>query len=723
MEYYTPDAIDSILKSFSPDWVRKEKVYYANTPVSFDIETSSTYIEEDKKKKKFAFMYVWMLDIDDKTIIGRTWKEFQYVMNRISQHFGLSGVLTLGMQKRMIVYVHSLAYEFQFIRKLFKFTKVFSLKKRKPLYAVTDTGIEFRCSYRLTGYKLEKIGEQMGIEKLPDFNYRLIRHSRTPLTPREIMYCIHDVKIVSELIRRKSAEEKNGLATIPLTKTGYVRRYVREKTLKGTNRCFYIEAIKNMTLSPQEYLIAKDAFAGGFTHAGFRTAGKKVYDVKSFDFSSSYPTVLIAEKYPMAKGKRIEGMTRQEFLDHIHNHDCCVFTIELTDVQQIFPIESYISESRCSTLEGELAGHDEKGRPIWKPKSLIINNGRVYRAKRIVTTITSVDYEIIEKVYDFNLERFGNFYIYESQYLPTEFVKCILEFYNIKTQLKDIQGKETEYMNGKENLNALFGMCVTDIVREIIPYEDDWVDIPKKTEQELMEWIERQINRENTKVTRFLFYLWGVFCTAYARRNLWTGIFECKTDYLYSDTDSVKITNAEDHQEYFDNYNKWITKRLEAALDYHNLPHEWLRPMNKKGVEKPLGIWDFDGEYKEFKAIRAKAYAYISKKPDKEGKTFHITIAGLSKKEGAEYLQERADKSGLSPIDLFTEDMKIPADRTGKLTHSYIDEPRSAMIEDYKGNRCGVFEYSSVHLEPCEFHLSLAQAYINFLKGYTEQYD
>ena len=659
-----------------------------NEAISFDIETTSTYYQKDGESKKCAFMYVWMLDIFDKTIIGRTWQEFIDTMNTITNHFSLAGI-----KKRVIIYVHNLAYEFQFIRKWFKWIKVFSLSRRKPLYALTSTGIEFRCSYRLSGYKLEKIGEQMGIEKLPDFDYRKIRHNKTKLSSREYEYCIHDVKIVCAYIRQKIKEENNNISEIPLTKTGYVRRYVRNHTLRGNNRCFYKQAIRELTLEPEEYLMAKRAFAGGFTHAGFLHSGKESKNVTSFDFSSSYPTVLISEKYPMTKGRKIESITQQEFFSIMEAEECCIFTIELINVCQVFPCESYISESRCSELE----------RPV-------VNNGRVVSARRLIIDITSVDFNIISKVYTFAISRIGHMYIYDKYYLPTTFVECILHFYNVKTQLKDVEGKETEYMNGKENLNSLFGMCVTDIVRELIEYDNKggWLKAEKKSEDEYNEFVSNQLDKENSKKSRFLFYLWGVFCTAYARKNLWSGIIECKSDYLYSDTDSVKITNAETHKKYFTTYNKEITSKLETALKYHKLSTSLLRPKNKEGKEKPLGIWDFDGYYLRFKAIRAKSYMYLSAKDN----DYHMTVAGLNKKVAMEYLKSKGD-----PLKQFKTGMKIPAEHTGKLTHTYIDEPFTLQITDYQGVTTVVHERSCIHLEPTEFHLSLAKAYSDFLKG------
>lgn len=572
----------------------------------------------------------------------------------------------------------------------------------------------------------------MGIEKVKGFDYKKIRTWKTPLTPKEYEYCIHDVKIVSECIRRKIAEEGNNITEIPLTKTGYVRRHVRNETLKGANRCFYKAAIKSLTLEPDEYIEAKKAFAGGFTHAALLHSGKEYQNVTSYDFSSSYPSVLIAEKYPMTKGVHVEKISKKSFEEFMERDDyCCIFTIEIENVQQIFPCESYISESRCSEIDGWIQ-YDENGEPKRDKKGRIIkklpviNNGRVWAAKRIVTDITSVDYQILKKVYKFDLKRVAHFYYYQTYYLPTTFVKCILDFYSKKTELKDVVGKEVEYMFNKENVNALFGMCCTDIVRELIEYDDDWSPPHKMTDEEREDWIARQVAKENEKRGRFLFYLWGVFCTAFARRNLWTGIFECKTDYLYSDTDSVKIINADRHKDYFERYNQEVTEKLERAMDYHHLPHELLRPKTIKGVEKPLGVWDFDGFYLRFKAVRAKAYMVYGYDKEKKCNDFKMTVAGLSKSDAMEYLKTKGD-----PIKLFQHEMFIPEtyitkdekgrevvkSATGKLTHTYIDEPFSCEVTDFKGIKAVVAERSCVHLEDANYHLSLSRSYQDFLLG------
>ena len=59
--------------------------------------------------------------------------------------------------------------------------------------------------------------------------------------------------------------------------------------------------------------------------------------------------------------------------------------------------------------------------------------------------------------------------------------------------------------------------------------------------------------------------------------------------------------------------------------------------------------------------------------------------------------------------------MYIPANETGKQTHTYIDEHIHGTVTDYLGNEYEYDELSGIHLEPCDFTLSLAEEYADYL--------
>ena len=64
--------------------------------------------------------------------------------------------------------------------------------------------------------------------------------------------------------------------------------------------------------------------------------------------------------------------------------------------------------------------------------------------------------------------------------------------------------------------------------------------------------------------------------------------------------------------------------------------------------------------------------------------------------------------------------MKVPAEKTGKNTHTYIDEEMIGVVKDYKGVYYKYHEFSGIHLEPAPFSLSLSDKFIEFLSGYAE---
>lgn len=686
---YKPNEFNTIANSIKSDLqkIKKGKIYYYNIPCAFDIETTSFY----DNNEKVGLMYVWQFGICGYVFIGRYWKEFITLLNEIKQE------LDINYDNRLCIYVHNLAFEFQFIRKLFKWVEVFSIDSRKPIYAITNYGFEFRCSYLLSGYSLSKVGENLLKYKckklVGELDYELKRHNETPLNEIELEYCYNDVMVIMSYIQEK-IELEGGITKIPYTKTGYVRNYCRNMCLYeskshkqgGKKYKTYHSFIKSLSIEVDEYKQLKRAFMGGFTHSNALNTNKIIYNVKSFDFTSSYPYCMISEQFPMSKGKLIE-VDEYNFKKYLNLY-CCVFDIKFVNIKPKINYENYISYSKC-----------------FKCINPVLNNGRIVNADEIITTITNVDYDIIERCYTWKYIKIGKFRIYEKGYLPTNFILSIIKLYKDKTQLKGVEGKEIEYMQSKEMLNSCYGMCVTDIARDEFIYNNDIWETIKPNDEKL----KNELSKYNNSKKRFLFYVWGIFVTAYARRNLFTGIFEFKNDYIYSDTDSIKVINYENHMEYINKYNEYTQKKLQKACNYHNIAINELQPKTIKGETKLLGIWDNDGLYDIFKTLGAKRYMY------KQNNEYHVTIAGTNKHLGGMYI-----KTLKRPFEQFNNGLIIPPSFTGKLTHTYIDETRQGVILDYKGKALEYNALSGIHMEKCEYNLSLTSQYIDYLMGVKE---
>lgn len=677
------------------EWVYSHKVHYLNIPISFDIETSSFYEGIAKK----AIMYIWTCNVNGTTFIGRTWKQFTQFLDIMSEEFEL-----IKYNKRCLIYVHNLEYEFQFMRKWFDWHDIFADDKRQPLYAVTKGGVEFRCSYRLSGYSLAKLADELRYYKtqkmVGDLDYSLIRHSNTPLTPKELKYCTQDTQVVVCYIQEEI--DKNGdIAHIPYTKTGYVRRYCQDECLaihkqnddvsrlKGLK---YRDVMQSLTLTYDQYKMCKAGFQGGFTHANINYVNETLRDVGSIDFTSSYPFTMMAQYFPMSSPREVEVRDLKELEFYLSSY-CCLFEVQFINLKPLTTIENPISSSRCSYLEG-----------------YHINNGRVIDAKILETTITELDFDIYRNFYTWDGIKIGKFLVFYRGYLPTNLVKCLVKFYKDKTTLKGVAGKEEEYLQGKAMLNSAYGMAVTDIVRDDLEYHqemyaDEW--------QVGSETPVSQLNRYNKNPSRFLYYPWGVWVTAHARHNLFKGIKAFGSDYVYSDTDSIKAINMDRHQDFIQNYNLHVREQLEKAADFHGIPMSEFEPETIKGEKKLIGVWDYEGTYDKFKTLGAKRYLV------QKGNDIEFTVAGVNKKAIKEYMLETYGLDGV--FDAFTRSLDIPAGRTGKLTHTYIDREWQGEVVDYLGQKFPYYEKSSIHLEPAPFKISMLDAFWDYMCGVKQK--
>lgn len=700
---YSIKDIDVLLEEVK--FIKNNKqVEYANIPCVIDIETSSFY--EDGNKR--AIMYAFVFGINGKCIIGRTYDELIDLLTRTSEFYGLH------KKRRMIFYVHNLAFEFQFFRKWLSWEDVFGIEERKVVYALMNIGIELRCSYVLSGYSLDHVGKNLTKykvkKKVGDLDYSKIRHSKTLLDNKELGYILNDGLVVMAYIQEEIEQHHDNICYIPLTKTGKVRDYVRKMCLYGGKHhgdkvkfLKYHQLMMNLQIaSLQEYMQLKRAFSGGFTHANSLFVGKVVDDVTSYDFTSSYPAVMIMEQYPMGEGHLEEVHSKEELL-HYFDIYCCLVDITFINIESKVIFEHYISESKCSNLI--------------HPRT---DNGRIVEADELTITITEQDYFIIEKMYTWSRMKIKNLRCYHKGYLPHNFVYSILKLYEKKTTLKGVEDMIVEYMQSKENINACYGMCVTDICRENLEY-NDIIDYEEHGGWNTTECdYQKSIEKYNKSKRRFLSFAWGVWVTAYARRNLFSGILECKADYIYADTDSVKIRNVNRHKDYFKRYNDVVIRKLQRAMEYHGLSMDLVEPKTIKGEKKTLGVWDYDGHYQKFKTLGAKRYMVKVDDPIKYGDElipYSLTISGLSKFVAIPYLYH---KYGDGILDAFDDGMFIPRDYTGKMIHTYIDFEQSGYVKDYNGVICKYEERSSIHLENCEYELSLASDFVDFLKGLEE---
>lgn len=568
----------------------KKDIEYISLPITFDIETS-TIKDEYKTLKEDrdiyeGFMYHWQVCLFGKVIFGRTWKDIKYLFDTLIECF------TLGADRKIVCYVHNLSYEFHFMYKFFNFTNVFATDKHKILRCEYN-GIEFRCSYYLSNMSLKKFIEnsegahhQKGSG---DLDYRKTYTPSTVLTEKELGYCYNDVLGLYESIL--SLLKDDDLTTIPMTSTGYVRRDCRNtmRTNKSNRKDFLSSKLDLTT-----YNLLKECFRGGNTASNRYMTDMIIKNVSSYDISSSYPYAMISEKYPT--GQFMECSIEDiEELNFYNKKYCTIgrYIFRNVRIKKNVPIP-YIAYSKANYCS--------------KPTCY---NGRILECEELEISITNIDYDIIKNQYDFDELFVHDFYISRKKMLPKELRDVIHEFYFKKTTLKGDEDHLYEYMKSKNKLNGIYGMTVTDILHDIIHFDSKSGEFSIEKEQDIGKYYNSRNN--------FLTYQWGVFVTAYARRNLQRAIDGVGMDVIYCDTDSVKYVG--NHDNVFEEINGDIIEYCER----NNI----INYVDFKGERFYMGIFDKEKGYDRFITLGAKKYAF-----EQKGK-IGITVAGLSKKDGA----------------------------------------------------------------------------------------
>lgn len=604
----------------------------------FDIETSSGFLHKDsdtlepylgKSKKyyedckKFSICYVWQFSINDNVFWGRTLEDFKDFLQELEYY----------EPHKKIVYIHNFSFEFQFLINVLQFDYVFARQARKPLFAEWST-YQFRCSYFLTNMSLATWAEQrkLSVQKLVgDLDYTILRTPKTVLTDKELAYCFNDVLVMYfGLLQYK--EKYGHIIDIPFTQTGEVRKEVIDRMNVSSEYKYRKRCIKLIPETIEDYSLLCDCFMGGYAHSNAVHTNVVLDNVCSKDISSSYPTVMCLEKYPM--------MYFEETIpcDDYFNNDNYSYIITF-DVEHLRSKRwnTWLSFSKCAKIKG-----------------YSLDNGRVLKADFVQLSLTNIDYEMFQLCYDFDNLNIIDFRVSNNEYLSPTFVKYILELYGNKTTLKGIEEQEPLYMKSKQYVNSMYGMMVTKNITDTIEFEED------RWKKEILNEnsFYTKISSEKKKLSKtFGAFQFGVWVTAYARRNLWKGILALDYNVAYCDTDSIKYIDCD--TDFFERYNKEIERRENMRADMLGIHRDKFCPRDKNGIPHRLGIFDDDGQYKNFKTLGAKKYCYV----DTDNK-LHMTVSGVRK----------SAVSQLHDIEDFKDGTVFDVEHAQKLIMTYIDD-------------------------------------------------
>lgn len=641
---------------------------------TFDIETSSilvvngNVISADKYDEltdadkdeclKIGFMYIWMLGINDNVFYGRTWEELRIFFGKLNK-------------RKKNIFVHNLSYEFQFLSGNFKLNNVFARKERKVIKCeIEEYNIIFRCTYFMTNVALSKLTDVYNLpvrKKDGDLDYNLVRNSKTPLSTKELAYCEYDCLVIYYYIKQELSFYKK-FDKIPNTLTGRVRKELQAKVLKDYN--YRSKVQKSINTDPHIYNLLVDCFAGGYTHANWLYVDDIIKNVVSWDFTSSYPFVMLVEKYPSSRFKKCYVRNIENIL---FNDFAYIINIEFINIKSNF-FNNIISKSKAYYIENG-----------------IYDNGKIVSSSLLKIVITEIDLKIIREFYSFDDYNIVEIYYANKSYLPLKLIDFILDKYNNKTEYKNVVGKEYLYSIEKSKFNSLYGMCVTNTIKDDCIFKDGEWSLSVLSNFDIID----KLNNDYKK--GFLSFAYGVWVTSYARYNLLSNVKLLDEYVVYCDTDSIKLVDGYDINVIY-NYNKSVDDKISKVANFYDIDINRFTPIDCEGIPHKIGLFDKDGEYLYFKTLGAKKYSYV----DKAKKKLHITVAGVPK-EGVVCLK--------NDINNFNDNLFFNASDTGKKQIFYNDEQPSLKVIDYLGNADIISEKKGICLMPCSYTLSKSLVY------------
>ena len=572
-------------------------------------------------------------------------------------------------------YIHNLSYDWVFLRK-FLFARfgdpVYQLntKPHFPIYIEFDNGIILRDSLILAQRTLEKWADDLDVEHkkaVGTFDYDQIRDQNGHFTAIELHYAEHDTLAGAECIDKMKETLNKQIFSMPWTATGIVREGVRKTGQKNNGHKYFL---RNALTLPQ-LMMAKKVYHGGYTHGNRAFYAYTICEdnyglIKCYDFASSYPYVMLSEKYPAEKFMEMENCSIRAILDDdqtAYMFKLIGIDVKLKDYRHPMPALQYSKTVKCINP--------------------IVDNGRILECAYMEIYLNEVDLAVIADQYEFGKHICTEVLAAYKDYLPRWLTDYVYQLFEQKTQLKG--GDPVQYAIAKSMLNSIYGLHVQ------FPIKDDIVEDYRTGEYHIKE-IDRQEKYDEycKKWTTVTPYQVGCWVTSYAFRNLLLGLGKCVDyenggEWLYSDTDSCYAV-------------RWDEKKI---AEYNQMCKDKLLkngygPVLHNDREYWLGCAELDGIYSEFRLIGAKRYCVR----DKASGELKITVAGVPKKTGAKCLKD--------DIENFRDGFIFDGKTTGKKLHTHLFQDE--IFIDEHGNEIG----DSIDLSDNDYTLSSVRTWSVF---------
>ena len=535
-------------------------------------------------------------------------------------------------KERLTVFTHNLKFDsdFCFWWLLHGHGEVIDEVRENVLYNFTARwdGVEvvFRDSLKIFPRSASEIGELYGIKKLVgEWDYTKYREpTNASISAQEWAYVDHDVMIISRALAdyRARGYMENTQAAIAyndrlrFTYPGFHKTQIQrlKKTDYEQYRRRFPYAIRPLSYELHDHLLL--GYYGGISYLNPMYANQDLKHCHSYDVHSMYPDKMANGSLPYGDPLIVDNPTQEEAWRLIRFYDCVM--VDWVDLSVRLKSADHFPVLMFKT----------------NPHNSIRMEGKIIRCEKEVACLTGIDVLMMESEYEIISGEITRLYLFRSQ--VGQYAGFVNKWMTIKSDADRIRNDpnasaderraaNTQRSLAKVMLNASYGKDGTKLLR-----------YPHKTYLDPdTDLLECNIDVEVGDVEYYL--PTAIFICALARRQLWRAVKILRREFIYCDTDSVKVT-AKGKQ------------LLEASPDFEIDDYK-------------LGAWGYEGEYITAKFVRQKTYSY--EQVDKHGEIHrHYVVCGAPD-----------DIKAVMDIDEFTPGMVISLDKIHACTDSETGKP------------------------------------------------